>query len=555
MANKYWVGGTGNWDATTTNWSLTSGGAGGAAVPGSADVAIFDTNSNIIGLGASYTCTRTVATIQGELQFANPSAGTLTFAGTSQVNSNGNVTISSGVNWTHTGNLTFQGNGTLTTNAVTLTSNVVINQAGSTLTLGSALTTTNALNVVNGTIALNGFTATCNNLTSTVANTRSISFGSSAINITGNSAIILSIANATGFTYTGTPTVNCTYSGSVGTRTIQFGNTAGATETNVLNINVTAGSDTLGTTIGGVYKNLNFTGFTGTLSLATRTIYGNLTLNTGMVINGGTSATTFAATSGTQILTTNGITVPFPITQDGIGGTVQLGSALTLTSASATFGILTLTNGTFNANNYSVSVTSFTSNNSNTRTLTMGSGTWTLTSPGNFTIWNLATTTGLTFNKNTANITINASGSTTTKTFAGGGLTYNNLSFGGTSLNQTFAITGANTFAALVSTKTNAWTLTLPASTTTTVRGWSIAGTLGNVVTLNSSTAGTQATLTLSGGGVISSDYLSIQDSAATPSTTWYAGANSTNVSNNTGWIFTVPPTVVSNSNFFLLFA
>ena len=158
-------------------------------------------------------------------------------------------------------------------------------------------------------------------------------------------------------------------------------------------------------------------------------------------------------------------------------------------------------------------------------------------------------------NKNTANIVITAT-NFITATFAGGGLTYNNLTFGGTAASLTaFIITGANTFATLASTKTVAWNLTLPASATTTVSGWAITGTVGNVVTLNSSTAGTQATLTLSGGGVISSNYLSIQDSAATPSTTWYAGANSTNVSNNTGWIFTVPPTVVSNSNFFLLFA
>ena len=33
MANRYWVGGTGNWDATTTNWSASSGGAGGASSP------------------------------------------------------------------------------------------------------------------------------------------------------------------------------------------------------------------------------------------------------------------------------------------------------------------------------------------------------------------------------------------------------------------------------------------------------------------------------------------------------------------------------------------
>ena len=43
-ADKYWVGGTGNW-SDTTHWSLTSGGAGSAGIPGVADNACFDSAS------------------------------------------------------------------------------------------------------------------------------------------------------------------------------------------------------------------------------------------------------------------------------------------------------------------------------------------------------------------------------------------------------------------------------------------------------------------------------------------------------------------------------
>lgn len=47
MANRYWVGGAGNWDAsTTTHWSATSGGSGGASVPGASDKVYFDSNSS-----------------------------------------------------------------------------------------------------------------------------------------------------------------------------------------------------------------------------------------------------------------------------------------------------------------------------------------------------------------------------------------------------------------------------------------------------------------------------------------------------------------------------
>ena len=66
MANKFWVGGTGTWDATTTtNWSLTSGGAGGAAVPTSADAVIIDS------LSGTGTCTMTVG--------LNPTVGSISF--------------------------------------------------------------------------------------------------------------------------------------------------------------------------------------------------------------------------------------------------------------------------------------------------------------------------------------------------------------------------------------------------------------------------------------------------------------------------------------------
>ena len=46
MANRYWVGGTGTWNASdTTHWATASNGAGGASVPGSADAVIFDASS------------------------------------------------------------------------------------------------------------------------------------------------------------------------------------------------------------------------------------------------------------------------------------------------------------------------------------------------------------------------------------------------------------------------------------------------------------------------------------------------------------------------------
>lgn len=44
MANRYWVGGSGDW-SDTSHWSLTSGGAGGASVPTKFDDVFIDENS------------------------------------------------------------------------------------------------------------------------------------------------------------------------------------------------------------------------------------------------------------------------------------------------------------------------------------------------------------------------------------------------------------------------------------------------------------------------------------------------------------------------------
>lgn len=54
MADRYWVGGSGTWDASSTaNWSETSGGAGGASAPTSVDDVYFDS----LSASANYTVT------------------------------------------------------------------------------------------------------------------------------------------------------------------------------------------------------------------------------------------------------------------------------------------------------------------------------------------------------------------------------------------------------------------------------------------------------------------------------------------------------------------
>lgn len=98
MANRYWRGGAGTWNAAnTTNWSATSGGAGGASVPTSADDVFFDANS---GTG--------VVTLSGTVDMKARNIDCTGFTGTwthtngVYLNCYGNLTLASGMTYTPT---------------------------------------------------------------------------------------------------------------------------------------------------------------------------------------------------------------------------------------------------------------------------------------------------------------------------------------------------------------------------------------------------------------------------------------------------------------------
>jgi hypothetical protein len=264
--------------------------------------------------------------------------------------------------------------------------------------------------------------------------------------------------------------------------------------------------------------------------------YGSLVLGSGITVTG-TSINTFSGRS-TMVLTSAGKTITFPIVVEAPSGTLQLGDALTASST------ITNTLGTLDANNYNLTCTQFASDNSNTRTITMGSGLWTLSGTG--TVWTTDTTTGLTFNKNTANILLsNTSG--TARTFNGGGLSYNKLTIGGATGTSTLTIGGANSFTELASDKTVAHTITL-SSNQGTIDTWTVTGTSGNVVTFNSSSAGTRRTFTLT-NATTGIDYLAVQDIGELSNNKFYVGANSIDNGNNNNVIFST-----STGNMLMLF-
>lgn len=290
-------------------------------------------------------------------------------------------------------------------------------------------------------------------------------------------------------------------------------------------------------------KSISWAGATGSPTwsagaIANASMFGSLTLISGMSLT--TAQTLTLRGRGSHTITSAGKTIPSAVTVMAPGGTYTLQDAF---SAS---GVLSLTNGGLDANNFNVTIPSLAASSSNTRSLTAGTGTWTLTATGTQNIWNFTVTTALTFSGASATYVVSAA-SANTRTFVGGGQTFGTLTYTVAGSTGALVITGANTLLTInFSDASNARTLTLPSSATTTVTTFNVNGTSGKLMTINSSTPGTAATLSKA-SGTVSSDYLSIQDSAATGGAAWYAGANSTNVSGNTGWIFSPPPVVTTS--------
>jgi hypothetical protein len=243
-----------------------------------------------------------------------------------------------------------------------------------------------------------------------------------------------------------------------------------------------------------------------------------------------------------MVFTSAGKTITFQIIVDVPSGTFRLGDAYNASQ------MITLTRGTLDAFNYNLTCTTFNSNNTNVRTLTMGSGLWTLSGTG--TVWTAASTTGLTFNKDTANILL-SNVSTSDRIFSGGALSYNKLTIGGATGTSTTTLLGVCSFTELASTKTVAHTLRF-GNNLGTIDTWSITGTVGNVVTFISSAPGTRLTFNLT-NVTTGIDYLSVKDIGVNQANRFYVGVNSTNGGNNLNVIFTAAPAGGNTGAFFLV--
>jgi hypothetical protein len=199
MANKYWVGGNGTWNSSsTTNWRTTSGGTTAAAVPTSADVVIFDSNSGnpVVTLTGALLC----------LDIQVNTGVTVTFQSTGSLTISGNMNFVSGstVTWNATGTITFNAttSKTITSSGTTFNTAVTFNGAGGNWTFLDDFTmgSTRALTHTNGTIDLNGKDLTVGTYT-TAAGTKNITFNGGRLYVL-NTGTAFNNAQPTNFTTT-----------------------------------------------------------------------------------------------------------------------------------------------------------------------------------------------------------------------------------------------------------------------------------------------------------------------------------------------------------------
>ena len=393
MASRYAVA-AGNWNDTAV-WSATDGGAPGASFPVDGDAVSLTATSGAITVTVNVSSAATSIDATGF---------TGTFTGSSALQLKGNCKAVAGCTWTYTGTLTSAiaaGTATLTSGGKTLCGALTQNGAG-TLTFADAFVTTGTCTLTAGTWNDGNVNLTMAAWSSTVAAGCLMVFGSTNTwTISGSGTCYDDVFRASGNSAGNGCTIDFTYSGG-SARTVRTGGGVFLPK-----VKVSAGSGTfLFDRVADVYScpcnGLDFTGYSGTC-----TFNGTGAVNGAFDIYGGSLTLSPTATyvqSGGGVgyirggtLTSNGATLPGPINL----------LAPTLADALIVAGALTqggTGGGSFNANNQNVTCSTFGSSYTTTRTITMGSGTWTLTSTAATTVWNMATTTGLTLNPGTATI-------------------------------------------------------------------------------------------------------------------------------------------------------
>lgn len=609
MADRYWVGGTGNWTDSTNHWATSSGGSPSIGnLPTSSDNAIFDSLSNASG----YTVTVNSTVSCNDLTIGTPASGVTTFtisSGSGTINMAGSFNMASTTNTTGGGLINFiatSGIKTLTSNGAIARYAIRFAGSGATFQLADNFNTTISFTLQNGSFDPNGKTVTHSSISNATPIVGAFTFynltliGSSNIvaqcgftnNITVTNTFTASSFSSTtrmlissdvlGTTRTITASTismsnvdfqDITGAGSgtwSGTSIGDCGGNSGITFTTPTTqhwINVNGGSwSTLGNWTSRVPlpqddvimdcafgtsktvtsdmprlgKSIDWTGATWTTALTwamnvTTSMYGSLTMITGLTYSG-TSGLTFAGRSS-YTLRSYEVVFSASTTLNAFGGTLQL---LDDYYATGTNGALTITVGTFNANNKNINTYKFV--NGSGGTTQMGTGLWTINGVGT-TTWNV---TGGTITTNSSSVIKFTDTSNSALTFVGGGKIYNDIWFSrGASTGEIAIAGGAHTFTDLKDTGSEAHILRFPNSQQTKVTTFTISGSASDKkISLRNTSGTTHATLTKLGGGKISRGYLDVDYLTGSPVDTWFMGATSIDGGHNTNIYFVDAPAV-----------
>lgn len=272
---RYWVGGTGTWDrTTTTNWSDTSGGAGGFSAPTSADTVIFDSASS----ATAYTVTIGSNAKAGPLTINGPASGNLTLAGTGNLSCFDNATIAStGVARTYTGTITLTGaaTGRTLSSGLLMTGNVplIVNGIGCGWALGSSWST-GTFNLTAGSFDTAGYAFSFSSFSVSSKNKTTLSFGASAISNGGTSV---------SFTI---PTGYCIFNAGTSTVTLGASSTTWTTPGYTFNT-IAVGTNGLTTSGSFTAANLSMSGANST-GIQNLFLGGNLTVTGAITASGAT---------------------------------------------------------------------------------------------------------------------------------------------------------------------------------------------------------------------------------------------------------------------------
>jgi len=334
----YWnLAAGGNWSAT--GWALSSG--GGVDVnnfPLAQDTAIIEDT----GLNAAASIT-----IDTLWNLGTVDCSTRTLAATLVQSSTGpqiygDFILSSSTNYNEvasgSGTLNFVGQGVIqniTSAGTTITVRLAVNSATGTFKLADNLyadeDSISAFQLISGNLDLNGNTLKVGQrFTSSGTLTRSILFNGGKIVLEGKTQTAWTCSDMTNFSYTGNPIVECNFAvGGLASNQISSGTTAGATQSNAPTFKILSGT---AVNFRGSAKDLDLTGFTGTFdtSGAQPIVYGDITLGAGMTYANGSNSLYLSASSGTQQITSNGVTIDSDVQMFNSATTRQFMDALTL---------------------------------------------------------------------------------------------------------------------------------------------------------------------------------------------------------------------------------